>query len=730
MSAESVQSPRIRVALAAILLLTVAAYAPALRGPQLFDDRQAIQDNPSIRHLWPLTVPLRPPAGTPVTGRPVVNFSLALNYQLNRVLGVDQQADPGGVAKTVSYHVVNLALHLACGLLLFGLVRRTLRSGRFSGHWNTDADGIAVVFLAIWLLHPIQTDAVDYLIQRTELLASLCLVATLYCSVRAWDAARPLRWYLAGAVACLLGMGSKEIMYCAPLLVVLYDRAFRLTSWRELAAPAQRLRRWFYVALAASLALLVALVAGNPRGTAAGFHAGLPWYEYLHSQGWAVARYLRLVAWPDALTLDYGTHPVAHWRGIPGLLLLVAFFGVTLVAWARVERWGGLAFSGAWFFLILAPTSSVLPIVTEIAAERRLYLPLAAVVVIAIVAVDQLGRRWMSGGLSPNGRRVLAVAGAGAVLLLAALTSRRSALYRDPEAMWRDAIAKVPDNGRAWNNLGVILANLPDPERDAADSAYHVAATLDPTLVSALLNVAMSDYSHGRLAVADSEFRWLLAVEPGNDTAVGGLASVALARRDTAAALPWLEQLTARPANEPLLLGLAQIYLARGQDADAAAVLQRMLRADSARVDVNSSLGGLLLQEGKADDARPYLERALRLQPDSAVNVALLAMDYADLGRRGESVALAASATHRPTSDPRIYFFVGRAMLKANRPDLAASYLKRAFELGFRDAETNDDLGEAAERLGQRREAAGWFKRALMLDPHDSAARRGLERLR
>ena len=217
----------------------IFASSGAPHGPQLLDDRFAIQDNPSITDLWSITGPLHPPAGTPVAGRPVVNYSLAFNYWLNGALGVDQRPDQYGANKTVGYHVVNLVLHIACGLLLLGIVRRTLRGGRVSERWKERADSVALLVAAIWMLHPLQTDAVDYLIQRTELIVALCYLATLYCSIRAWDADRPARWLWGGVIACLLGMASKEVMVSVLLMIVLYDRAFRFTLMARDGEPGE-----------------------------------------------------------------------------------------------------------------------------------------------------------------------------------------------------------------------------------------------------------------------------------------------------------------------------------------------------------------------------------------------------------------------------------------------------------------------------------------------------------
>ena len=157
--------------------------------------------NATIRTLWPASIALRPPNGDlAVSGRPTVNYSLAVNYAINSWLDVDQRPDPDGPNKTVGYHLVNVFLHLGCGLLLLALIRRTLERGPFSDEWTRSAGRMATIVTALWLLHPIQTEAVDYVVQRTELIVSLCYVSTLYAWRRAGRCHTPRRAQVANSL--------------------------------------------------------------------------------------------------------------------------------------------------------------------------------------------------------------------------------------------------------------------------------------------------------------------------------------------------------------------------------------------------------------------------------------------------------------------------------------------------------------------------------------------------
>src|SRR5215469_4475262 len=366
------------VAAALLTAAALAAWANSFRGPFVFDDLPAIVENATIRTLA-FPIALAPPhTGQPANGRPLVNFSFAVNWAL---AGADVRG----------YHVLNLAIHALAALALFGVVRRTLQSRPLAAKFAADATPLAFALAALWMLHPLQTESVTYISQRAESLAGLCLLFTLYASIRGADSPTPMRWHALAVVTCLLGMATKEVMYASPLLVLLHDRTFIAGTFRE----ALRRRPWFYAGLAATWLLLGWLVkqAGN-RGATAGFGLGITPWHYLLTQCGAIIHYVRLTVWPTPLVLDYGTVTTSSLAQVwPQAALLLALFGATLIALAWYPPWG---FLGAWFFLLLMPTSSVLPLATQTVAEHRMYLPLAAIITVVVVGVwHVLGRRSM-----------------------------------------------------------------------------------------------------------------------------------------------------------------------------------------------------------------------------------------------------------------------------------------------------------------------------------------------
>ncbi len=465
---------------AALVAAIGAVYWRGLPGGFVYDDLAAILGNPTLRRL---ATAFTPPAGTTVAGRPLVNLSLALNYLVSGT-------------RPWSYHAFNIAIHAAAALILFGLVRRT-PGAPSGGSWPAQRMGVAFAVALLWALHPLQTESVAYVVQRAESLAGLCYLATLYSALRFAQSGRA-GWAALAVAACFLGMGAKETMVTAPLAVFLFDRTFLAGSFRE----AWRRRRGLYLALAACwlpLAFLVRSTGG--RGGTAGFGSGVPWWDYLLAQFRAIGHYLRLSAWPAPLIGDYGRVLAPDPLGtLVGALVVLALVAGTLIL-ARQQR--PAAFLGAWFLLVLAPSSSFVPVSTEIIAEHRMYLALASVVVAVVLGLDRLLGR----------RRALFAASIGLLALCSGIASaRRVEVYRSPLAFWSDVAQKNPGNAGAWNNLGLVLAGQGDLGGAAED--YRRALALAPAYADAHANLGVALAATGNPGEAAENFGAALRYHP------------------------------------------------------------------------------------------------------------------------------------------------------------------------------------------------------------------------
>jgi len=350
---------------AVLALAVVLVYANSLRAPFVIDDQAAIVQNEQIRDLSRPSAVLLPDSESPVAGRPLVNLSFALNYAAG---GLDVRG----------YHVVNIALHLACALLAFGFIRRTLELPRVRRRFGAGSIDLAFAAALLWAVHPLNSEVVDYLTQRSESLMALMYLLTLYAANRAVTEPRSRAWQTLAVAACALGMLCKESMATAPVMVALYDRVFAFDSWRD----AVRNRWRLYAGLGATWVILAVIVLNGARSGVAGLSSGVSPWTYLLNQTIVITHYLRLSIWPSGLVVFYGwPAPLTLGDVVPYAVLILALMAATIAAFARAPAVG---FLGAWFFLTLAPASSVVPVATEVGAERRMYLPLLALVVLTV----------------------------------------------------------------------------------------------------------------------------------------------------------------------------------------------------------------------------------------------------------------------------------------------------------------------------------------------------------
>jgi tetratricopeptide (TPR) repeat protein len=484
------QSRKTWAAVALLVVLVSATYANSLHGPFVFDDIPSIVENQSIRHLGAAQVLAAPPGAITTTGRPVVNLSLAINYAIAG-LGVE------------GYHVVNLAIHILAALALFGLVRRTLLLPMLSAQFGAAARGLALAVALLWAVHPLQTESVTYIVQRAEAMVGLFYFLTIYCLLRGATSARGSAWYAAALATCTLGMASKEVMVSAPLVALLYDRIFITDSFKETLR-----RRWrLWLALASTWMLLALLLySSHNRAGSAGFGLGITVWEYARTQFGCIVHYLRLTCWPSPLVLDYGSAVASTVAEIvPSAVVVFVLLAATVAALALEPT---LGFLGVWFFAILAPTSSIVPLPGQTEAEHRMYLPLAAVAVLAVLAVHRtVGRLgWRSGQAEVALlAAVVAVLGWGSYC--------RNEVYQSELALWENTARNCPLNYRAYLSLG--KAHDSRGQYDAAVRDYDHAILLRRDFVEAYNNRGAAYEAMGQAEAAIKDYDKAIALQPG-----------------------------------------------------------------------------------------------------------------------------------------------------------------------------------------------------------------------
>ena len=427
-----------------VVLCGFAAYANSFQGAFVFDDLIEIARNPAVHRLWPPWVPMF--GGNDVAARPLPYLSFAIDYAL--------YGDwPFG------FHVTNLAVHLLCAVLLLWLVKESLRGPAFSTWWHDRSLAIATAVAAIWVVHPLTTQAVTYIYQRMESMAALFIVAAVACAaaafstgLRAETATRRRSWQAAACCCGMLAALSKETAVGIPLLVAAFWWIYRSRADGETLHA----RLPFFIALTVATWVPLAAVLAAGRGDYAELRTqAYPPLAYLITQAEVIVHYVRLAFWPAGQNLDYDWQVATSMGSVWWqLMTLVTAAAVTLRGCVARMHW---SFPAVAFFVLLGPTSSFLPM-ADIAMEHRIYLPLACLLALVVggmaAACEQFGSR--------GGTRAAVVAVTACVIALGATTHARNRVYESFSTMWHDCHAKNPQGIRANWHMSLLSADAGD----------------------------------------------------------------------------------------------------------------------------------------------------------------------------------------------------------------------------------------------------------------------------
>lgn len=670
-----------------ICLVGAIAYSNTFTVPFVLDDIVRIEENPDIRTAWPPSVAMA------TSNRPFAIYTFALNYAIHGY-------QLGG------YHATNLAIHLAVALVLFGLVRRSLI--RCSPLLQDSARPLALACTLVWAVHPLQTQAVTYTVQRLELLMGLSYLATLYCFVRAQDSQRPLLWYAASVAACAFGMGCKEVIVSAPLIVLWYDRAFIANSWHEIVSK----RKLYYAGLVASWGVLAwsALHWQEEYGNGDLISVpGLTPWTYLISQAGVIVHYLRLSVWPSGQCFDPAwVVAKSPMEVLPQLMAVVAMFAATIGCIFYQPKW---SFLGGWFFFVLGPTSSVLPI-KDLAFEHRMYLPLAAVVVFVLVG----GYMVLAHRVATTRRSRWALAGlVGAVVLsLGIATYLRNATYATRISLWQDTLEKAPHNPRAWVNLGSAYL-LADQYEDAKKYLLR-GLELDPQDSTANTNYGCALIHTGDVEQGRRYLENTLRFKPHHGPALSNLGHLALDAGDFGNAISYYQQaLATRPHDLAVQTNLAAALIGEGRFSDAEKLCRAVVQTDPNSLDANINLASALGAMGRNDAALKFARAAVAIDSKNARAQATLALVLRSIDPQLAREHLTMAVQLEPSS-PEYQLALGN-LLAPEDPRAAIPFFLAAIELQPNLPQAHFNLALALVQNGQPENAIAHFEKAVSLAP-------------
>ena len=552
-----------------ILLLTMLSgiiiliYAQTLTTPFIFDDISNIRDNHHIRIPY-LSLKNLAWAGfqSPLTNRPIANISFALNYYVHGY-------------NLVGYHVVNILIHLATGLMLYFLVKATLLTPALRDQY-ANFGWIPFFTAFIWLVHPLQTQSVTYLVQRMNSMAAMFYVLSmlLYVKFRLAANSRGKGLLVIGCIlAGLLAFGTKEISATLPGFIILYEWFF----FQGLS------RQWVRrnLLILAGLGLLIVAISlayfeNDPIARLLGGYNSRDFTmgQRVLTQFRIVIFYMSLLIWPKPSRLnldhDFGlsyslTNPLTT---LPSIAIIIALIILAILI-ARREPL--ISYGILWFFGNLVIESSVIGL--ELVFEHRNYLPS----MLAIFGAVSLVFKY----LKPAWLGVIALCVAGT--LFTVWTYERNSVWTDELTLYRDCLEKAPDKARPHNNLGAVLM------------------------------------SRGRLAEAIELFKASLIIKPDYADAHYNLGYALSRQGDLEKGIHhFAETLRLEPENLKALNNMGVALALQGQYTEAADYLTAALKINPRDADVHNNLGFALMKQGSPDAAARHFTRALELDPQHA----------------------------------------------------------------------------------------------------------------
>jgi len=701
------------VRLVTLVLAAIGVYANTLTVPFVFHDRAAIESNLRIRELWP----------APFTAvQPVLEWTYALNYAL------------GGLS-VVGYHVGNLVLHIACGLLLYDVARRSLRLAQTE---SARAASVAWWAALLFLVHPLQTEAVTLASGRSEVLAAVWLLGMLELALLGQTYARwrgPL--WGAAVVACALGMGTSVTMMTAPLVLLWLGRwIFPRPRVAYVAfgggdePPTSRPTRWpLYAGSAATWGLLGWLLATRMKPGAL-LNLDVAPLDYFRAQLGVTWHYFGLLVWPVQQSIDY-EWPIGAPSLLPALGWTILF---ALVMWLIATERRAAVFWLGFALIALVPTSTFAPL-ADLVSERRMYLSVGGFAVLMALA---------GAGLAHHARRALVPLGAAVLVVLLAVTAfGRNQVWRDPTLLWSDALRTAPNKGRVFRELAASYTRKGDRLRAArvtAAEVFALEAAWERSPNEPQVRIALSRvYGRvGRMSDALAIARGTVGLVPTDPVARATYGALllgqarpqdALEQLEIAQALVegrgrWIDPDTARA----VCTNLGWAYASVGRPEDALAVLRRAVQDDD--VTALNTLGSILGLLGEWEEARQVLERANAKDPQNTHVRRNLGWVYGNMGRFSEANTLLKRAIVEQPNEPRAHEELGRLRLRAGRPAEAVHALSMAAALEPGNPSVLSLLGIARAQVGEWGGAVRAFEGAVRLTPHSPLARENLNRAR
>ena len=685
-------------------LLVTLIYSNTFSFPFLFDDQSNIVENSKIRDVSNFLG---------FSGSRDVGFlSFALNYHFNGL-------------NVFGYHLVNLLIHITNGLLVYSLVLLLFKAST-SDHGSQQlptldsqlaAAWIALVTALLFVSHPIQTQAVTYIVQRFASLVTLFYLLTLVCYLK-WRLASPearsrYLWYSGALLSTFLAMKTKENSFTLPFMLLLVEAVFFRPFTRK---------RWVTLIPYLLTILIIPVSRGDALGGAEGIArdtTAISRSDYLFTQFRVIVTYLRLLLLPINQNLDYD-YPIYHSLFEPSVFLsflfLLFLFAVSLyllfASRLRPSTSRLTSFGILWFFLTLSIESSIIPI-RDVIYEHRLYLPSVGFFMALSVGVMIVWKSLRRRGIPTE----WGVIGLGAaVLVLSAMTYQRNLVWHDAITLWQDVVKKAHNKGRGHYNLATALSKR--GELREAIKHYREALRINPTSVDAHNNLGTALSKRGKLREAIKHYQEALRINPADAEAHYNLANALSKRAELLEATKhYREALRINPTSVDAHYELGNALFQRGELLEAIKHYQGALRINPAYADAHSNLGTALLQRGELLEAIKHYREALQINPTSVDTHYNLGNALLQRGELGEAIKHYRKTLQINPAYADAHNNLGNALLQRGELGEAIKHYRKTLQINPAYADAHNNLGNALSKRGELLEATKHYREALQINP-------------
>jgi len=663
-----------------IALVITGVYSNTMYAPFHYDDDINIRDNPLIRDLGHFLDPSMIKAH-----RYFGQLSFAFNYRLHSFWL------PG-------YHIGNILIHILNALLIYMLVlQMVLLLRKRSGIEESAGAAYAPFFIALlFAVHPLQTQAVTYIVQRFTSLAAFFYLLTIfiYMLARSGSGRRSrIVLYVLSVGTAFAAMRTKEISFTLPLMLFLVESTFFSSGTRKKFV---NLLPYFLLLLFMAFTM-VNLGAGFDEtivsiDKASRAHTGASRIDYLLTQFTVIVKYISLLIFPVNQNLDYDYQLYGSFfvpQVFMSFLVIAAILAISIYLYRRsssvqYER-KLIAFGFFWFFIANLVESSVIPIV-DVIYEHRVYLPSAGFFIAAGFSVVYVYDR-----VSVRARKAIVAACIIVLSVLAVSTFSRNLVWQSEESLWADVVRKSPRKARGYVNLSQVYIDKKELER--ARGVLETALELDPDYPEAHNNLGSVYSRSGEYDRAIQEFRTAISLSPAYAKAYNNL-------------------------------GLA--YIKKGLVQEGVESLLEAVRMDPDNKEAYNNLGNIYAEKGMYEEATGYFLSALRIDQEYAEAYFNLGMMYGKRGMKDRAISNMEKAVRIRPDYPEAHNNLGIIYKNTEKPEQALEHYRAALSLQPENVQYAYNMANALMLSGNIDDAIMYYKKVLALDPSYVSARYNL----